>query len=301
MKQSIQITTELVQGLVAEQFPQWAQLPVQKLDDLGTDNWLFRLGETYIVRYPKNENASKQLLKEFSILKKLCPRLPIETPAPIALKEAGSQHSFPLGVYHWIEGVPYKLSALQHDFSAVETMVHFIASLQRINPEGGSPPSRSNNFRGVPLAQREEETRQYLRQFPGHHDSHVLSKIWEFLKNAPVWDNPLVWIHGDLHWGNVLTRSNRIVGVIDFGALGLGDPATDLMSAWIFFDHDARQYFKSRIDADAATWARGAGWALSFAIIALPYYLPKKHVLADIAEHTLLQVVHDYKNGLLHY
>lgn len=151
-KQSIQITTELVQGLVAEQFPQWAQLPVQKLDDLGTNNWLFRLGETYVLRYPKNESASKQLLKEFSILKKLCPRLPIETPAPIALKEAGSKHSCPLGVYHWIEGAPYNPSALQHDFSTVATMVNFIASLQQIDPEGGSPPSRSNNFPGITTA-----------------------------------------------------------------------------------------------------------------------------------------------------
>lgn len=301
MTQNIPMTTELAQGLVAKHFPQWTHLPVQKLDDIGTDNWLFRMGDTYLLRYPKDESASKQLLKEFSLLQKLCPKLPIKTPTPVALKEADNKHSFPLGIYYWIEGVPYTPLTLQHDFAAVETMVNFIVSLQQIDPEGGAPPGPSNNFRGVPLAQREKETQQYLQQFPSHHDSDLLSEIWGHLKNAPVWDKPLVWIHGDLHWGNVLTRSNAIVGIIDFGALGLGDPATDLMSAWIFFDHDARQHFKSLINVDAATWARGAGWALSFAIIALPYYLPKKHVLTDIAEHTLSQVIHDYKNGLLQY
>lgn len=40
---------------------------------------------------------------------------------------------------------------------------------------------------------------------------------------------PAGWIHGDLQPGNLLLAQDRLSAVIDFGCLGLGDPAVDLI------------------------------------------------------------------------
>ena len=36
-----------------------------------------------------------------------------------------------------------------------------------------------------------------------------------------------VWIHGDVAPGNLLVKDGKLCAVIDFGILGVGDPACD--------------------------------------------------------------------------
>jgi aminoglycoside phosphotransferase (APT) family kinase protein len=60
--------------------------------------------------------------------------------------------------------------------------------------------------------------------------------------------------------------------VIDFGGLGVGDPACDLMVAWSLFTAETRDVFRAELSVDDATWARGRDWALSPALIFIPYY-----------------------------
>ena len=82
----------------------------------------------------------------------------------------------------------------------------------------------------------------------------------------------------------------QLTSVIDFGGAGVGDPACDLLVAWNFLDRAAREVFKAELGVDEATWARGRGWALSAALIALPYYMDTNPVLVQEARHTLREV-----------
>jgi aminoglycoside phosphotransferase (APT) family kinase protein len=77
-----------------------------------------------------------------------------------------------------------------------------------------------------------------------------------------------MWIHGDLHPGNLLGRDGRLSGVLDFGDLTAGDPATDLSIAWMLLSKPARSTFRDLtcgadgwLDGDA--WTRASGWALA--------------------------------------
>ena len=85
--------------------------------------------------------------------------------------------------------------------------------------------------------------------------------------------------------------------MIDFGALTVGDPACDLMVAWNLFTAGPRAAFREAMAVDDATWARGRGWALSPALVALPYYRETNPGLAAIARHAIAEVLADMRGG----
>ena len=115
---------------------------------------------------------------------------------------------------------------------------------REIDP-AGAPPGR-----GIPLAERDREIRHWLARFDG--DPTVTAE-WERALAAPAWDGPPVWHHGDLDARNWLVRGGRIRGVIDWGAMGAGDPACDLMVAWKLHSPAARDAFRDALPADDAT------------------------------------------------
>jgi aminoglycoside phosphotransferase (APT) family kinase protein len=104
-----------------------------------------------------------------------------------------------------------------------------------------------------------------------------------------------VWLHGDLLPPNLLVQDGHLRGVIDWGMLGTGDPAYDLMTAWTTFDRGPRATFRAALAVDGATWDRGRGWALSWALIALPYYLETNPTLVTLARHTITEALADHE------
>jgi len=97
-------------------------------------------------------------------------------------------------------------------------------------------------------------------------DANAATEVWEAAL-ASTWRGPPVWIHRDVSAGNLLVHAGRLSAVIDFGMLGVGDPACDLSIAWTLFRGESRQVFRAMLPFDAATWARGRGWALWKALI----------------------------------
>jgi aminoglycoside phosphotransferase (APT) family kinase protein len=119
----------------------------------------------------------------------------------------------------------------------------------------------------------------------------------EGASQAPAWDGPPVWIHGDLQSGNLLTQQGRLSTVIDFGCLSVGDPACVLMVAWNLLSAETRDVFRAALPVDDATWARGRGWTLSVGLIALPYYQSTNPVLAGISRRAIDEALADHKHS----
>src|SRR5439155_12122997 len=131
-------------------------------------------------------------------------------------------------------------------------------------------------------------------------DSETLAAVtaaWEAALQAPAWSGPPVWIHGDLIPVNLLIREGKLSAVIDFGALGVGDPACELQTAWNFLSAETRDVFREALEVDDATWARGRGWALSIGLVALPYYHITNPVLAGIGRRAIHEVLAVHRHG----
>jgi aminoglycoside phosphotransferase (APT) family kinase protein len=104
-----------------------------------------------------------------------------------------------------------------------------------------------------------------------------VTDAWERALAAPPWDGPPTWHHGDLDVRNWLVRDGRISGVIDWGAMGVGDPACDVMVAWKLHSAAARDAFRDALPTDDATWERARGWVVWQAVAALAYYTPENN------------------------
>lgn len=281
----------LVRRLLAAQFPQWADLSIEPVPSAGTDNALYRLGDSLVVRLPRIHWAAAQVDKEQRWLPRLAPHLPLAIPVPLAKGAPGAGYPWHWSVYQWFEGEDATLDRLADPGQAALQLAVFVTALQRIDPVGGPPPGAHNSSRGVPLALRDAQTRAAIAALDGALDTTAATASWEAALKAPAWGGPPLWIHGDLKPGNLLAKGRRLSAVIDFGCLGVGDPACDLQVAWSFFTTETRRVFRAALQVDEATWARGRGWALSVALIALPYYRHTNPVLAAISQSTIDQVL----------
>lgn len=276
----------LVSRLVAAQFPEWAGLPVEPVLPWGTDNAVYRLGKDLAVRLPRIASAVGQVEKEHRWLPRLAPHLPLSLPVPLAMGRPAEGYPFEWSVYRWLDGEPATIDRIADPNEAAADLGRFITALQRIDPADGPVAGR-----GVPLATRDRSTREAIAALGGRIDARAVTAVWEAALDAPAWDGPPVWIHGDLTAGNLLVGNGRLRAVIDFGALGVGDPACDLIVAWNLFSGEARDAFRGALATDEPTWQRGRGWALSIALIALPYYLETNPVIVEASWRVIDEVL----------
>ncbi|MFI5274526.1 MAG: aminoglycoside phosphotransferase family protein [Ktedonobacterales bacterium] len=293
----IDTDVSLVRRLLAAQFPQWADLPVAVVHSAGTDNALYRLGGDMVVRLPRIHAATDQVDIEHLWLPRLAPLLPLAIPVPLAKGAPGEGYPWRWSVYQWLAGENATIERFADPDQAARELAHFIAALQRIAPTGWPPPGPPTSFRGVPLSTRDAPTRAAIAALDGMLDASAVTAAWEAALQTPAWDGPPVWIHADLLPLNLLVEQGRLSAVIDFGGLGLGDPACDLMVAWNHFSADTRAAFRAALSVDDATWARGRGWALSVGLIALPYYQNTNPILASIGRRAIDEALADQQHA----
>ncbi len=281
----VEISATLVRTLIASQFPEWADLPVTPVESAGTVNAIFRLGTEFGVRMPLTPGGVSDVALELRWLPELAPHLPLPVPAPVAAGRPGHGYAWPWSVYRWLDGAnPGFPLADPTGFAA--DLAAFLRALQEI-PTTGAPRSG----RGVTLASRDTAVREAIGMLAGDIDTAAATLVWETSVRAPEWPGPERWVHADLSPGNLLMVDSRLAAVIDFGVMGVGEPAVDLITAWSLFDPAGREAFRSLTKADDATWERGRGWALSIALLELSYYRETNPVMARTAAQVIDQVL----------
>lgn len=285
------VPVELVRELVDAQFPQWAELPLERVPTYGTDNVLFRLGDTLQVRLPRLRTEApptaviEQLARDAELLPRLRPQLPVDVPEVVAVAEPAEGYPYPWAVYRWLEGAP----PTEGTPALAQELAGFLAALQRIDTTG----ARAGRDRGGPLALRDRATRAALARLQEEIDVAAAAAAWEAALAAPPWHREQVWLHGDVLEGNLLVQDGRLTAVIDWGCVVAGDPAADYMSAWSLL-WPARDAFRAATGVDDATWSRARGVALSQALIALPYYKETNPPVAQRSRRVIANVLADH-------
>jgi aminoglycoside phosphotransferase (APT) family kinase protein len=287
----IDTDADLVRELLEAQHSQWADRPIVRIASTGTVNALYRIGDDLLARLPLRRVTAVPIENELRWLPKLAPRLPIAVSMPLALGQPTDRFPSPWSVYPWFDGDDAITGALDLQQAAVD-LANFLRALWSLDATGGPRPSPANYGRGIPLGLRDEITRASIRQSVDLVDTDAVTAAWERALAAQAWDQPPRWVHGDISSGNLLVRDRRINAVIDW-SLGIGDPACDVLVAWELFDDASRAVFRDALAVDDATWDRARGWALSTAMLALPYYVTTNEFMARQARQKIAAVLDD--------
>jgi aminoglycoside phosphotransferase (APT) family kinase protein len=290
----LQLNLSFVKNLISTQFPQWADLPIKRFNSSGTDNAIYRIGESMAVRLPSEESGSLQIKKENRWLPIIEKHLPVAVPTPLELGTPTEDYPWYWTVNKWIKGENAITGKIDDSYQLGLDLGQCITALQQIDPSDGPLPGRHNFRRGEPLAKRDDEVRKAIEKLHGDIDTNIATKAWEAALKAPLWGKSPVWIHGDLHAGNLLVDQGRLCAIIDFGGLGVGDPACDWLFAWNLLSVKTREKLREALSVDDATWARGRGWALYVGLTALPDHRISNPVFAGIARRLIEEVLEDH-------
>jgi aminoglycoside phosphotransferase (APT) family kinase protein len=292
--QRITVDVEQARRLVADQFPQWAGLPIRPVASGGWDNWTFHLGEDMSMRLPSAAEYALAVGKEQRWLPVLAPQLPLPVPVPLAQGRPSEAYPYPWSIYHWLDGEPATAGRIADPVRFAGDLAGFLAALHRIDIADGPRPGTHNWFRGGTLRTYEEHAQRALAKLDGHLDAGLAREIWMTALDAR-WDGVERWFHGDVAKGNLLLDKGELAAVIDFGTCGVGDPACDLAIAWTLLTSDGRTALRERLFLDEATWARGRGWALWKTLVACAQTLNRTGGEAADAWSALEEIFSEYE------
>ncbi|MBO6702487.1 MAG: aminoglycoside phosphotransferase family protein [Pseudomonadales bacterium] len=263
----------LVQRLVAAQFPNWSGLPLKQLEASGSSNLLFRLGENYLVRLPRQPGGGRTIVKESTWLPSLKDQLDIRIPEIVALGEPTDQFPETWSIQRWIPG--YRVEAGNRNAELAKTLAASINQLRSI-PLPRDIDKSLRPYRGRSLQTQNAAFQHNLeacRTIKGLDiDLDAVLQIWNDALLQPEAEYQH-WFHSDLVAENLLIDDNgKLAAILDFGGLGIGDPAIDLHGAWEIFSSDARHQFRDLMNVSEAEWQRGKAWALAVPLMTFSYY-----------------------------
>jgi aminoglycoside phosphotransferase (APT) family kinase protein len=265
-----------------------ADLPIRVVPSKGTVNAVYRLGDHLCVRLPRVAGWAQDLEKELHWLPQLAPHLSLHVPEPVATGHATSAYPFPWAIYRWIDGHPYADDLVHDECQAAADLAQFVIELRRVDPRGAPQGGRK------PLRTLDTITRGAIESARDVLDGAAAAAAWARACETPVWEGTPVWIHTDLLRPNLLVANGRVCAVIDFGGVGVGDPAADVIAAWSIFGSRGRAAFRTALAVDEGTWNRARGYALHQALLIIPYYAETNPAFVALAQRTVAEVLADH-------
>src|ERR1700688_3883816 len=181
----------------------------------------------------------------------------------------------------WIEGTPGNEVDPVTLGRAATTLGSFFGALHHDAPIDAP----TNEFRAVPLRFHEISFQGRLHELGVAVNRDEVLRIWAASLVAEPWIGAPQWIHGDPHPANLIFHDEQLVGVIDFGDLCAGDPATDLSGGFLALPFESLgEFFDAYGGVDGATLRRTLGWAVHFGLMFVllgqsdePTYEPMGH------------------------
>jgi aminoglycoside phosphotransferase (APT) family kinase protein len=280
----IEIDEALVRRLLGTLSPSYDALPLRRFAASGSTNALFRLGDDLLVRVPRQPGGTSTIEKEQRWLPHVAPHVPFAVPEIVAVGQPAFGYPEKWSLVRFIDGdqpvVPLDGEAPRHGLARdLASVVRGLGELD-VPSAARSDPSLEW-YRGRPLAEMDDHVRGFVRDsrnLVGHADFDLdltaFERAWAETMRLPAASRAGEprWYHGDLNAENLLVRDGRLVAVLDFGGLSVGDPANDLVVAWQLLDPAARETFRAQVGVDDETWRLGRGWVLALGLMGAPYY-----------------------------
>jgi aminoglycoside phosphotransferase (APT) family kinase protein len=186
---------------------------ILEIDD-GYDFEVAIVDDEWVFRFPRRSGVEEALELEIAVLPVLAPALPVDVPS----FEFVSRDPLFVG-YRLIRGEPL----VDEDAGGVRTFLEALHTLDR----GALPVARLDWIEAYP-AQCAEFERLVLPLIEKDRRAEA-KRLFDDVETLVDFEPAL--LHADLGPEHLLVRDRRLVGVIDWGDMRVGDPALDY--AWL--------------------------------------------------------------------
>jgi len=279
------LSDDVVRGLIARQFPQWAGLAVRRVESGGTVNAIFRIGDGLAARFllrARDPGVAAALLeRETESSRRFAECSPFPAPRPVAIGEPGDGYPLPWSVQTWLPG-----SVAAVDIDGSVGLAGDLARLVRALRGADTGGRRFQGARrGGHLPDHDAWMEECFEKSGDLLDVPRLRRLWDYFRGLPRVSAD-VMSHGDLQPLNVVVAGGRLAGVLDTGDFAPADPALDAMAGWYFFGDGAREVFRGELGCDDLEWERSKAWCFQQALGAIWYYVdtnPAMHRMARLA------------------
>lgn len=287
----IDVSESQVAALVADQSPQGRGAVVRKLDVSGTENAIFRVGDSFAARLPIHRDdpgsVNERLQTQARRMTEFRQVSAVPGPDPLFVGKPGHGYPLPWSVQTWIDGHTASPTSNATSYSFAEDLAALIRSLRAAD-------TRDRQFdgenRGGDLAAHDAWVHECLTRSRGILDTEALGTIWTRLRELPR-EDPDVMSHSDLIPTNLLVADGGLVGVLDTGDFGAADPALDLVCGWHLLDHGPRDVLRKDLACSDLQWERSIAWAFEQAIGLVWYYQDTNPAMALLGRTTLTRIL----------
>ncbi|HTL30026.1 MAG TPA: phosphotransferase [Tepidisphaeraceae bacterium] len=260
----IEVTPALAADLIAHQFPSLIPVHVEPFG-VGWDNTAFLINKRYVFRFPHRSIGGELIEPEIAAMPHLAKRLPLRVPDHEFIGRSSEFYPWSFSGYEIISGrtaCHAHLTTAQR--AAIATpLAAFLKGLHAIPPgEAATWGVKPDSYRRFDVPYRQKNARQRIAYIVEHQLFKEVEKLSDIIESAQAdfVSRSDVLEHGDLYSLHLIVdEDGKLKGVIDWGDIHLGDPASDLMIAYTLLPAEARPDFFSiygPVDQVTATMAR---------------------------------------------
>jgi aminoglycoside phosphotransferase (APT) family kinase protein len=244
------INSENAKSLIETSFPTLSPASVKPFG-VGWDNTVFLVNDAFVFRFPRRRIAAPLMQAEFQILPWLSEQLPLSIPNPCYAGKPSSEYPCVFAGYPFIPGQTVTSTRMTDDErrAMAKPLARFLAALHSVSPEDarnrGASEDPSCRLDPSPHKVRAIDR---LASFPSDLlPRSVEARIRLLLDIVPTLEQPSTktLLHGDLHANQILVTegTHELAGVIDWGDIHLGDPASDFAVVHSMLPRDCHHDF----------------------------------------------------------
>ena len=216
---------------VRHAFPDLDAHEARALDD-GWASHPYMIDDTWVFRFPRADQVGSQYSKEMQFLPRLAPRVAVAVPDIECVAELPDGRTF-MG-HRAIHGAPLTrdgidaMSPSARDAIVVQ-LAGFLRSLHDFPIDKAREIGIHDNRGRDEYAELGEKARHSVFPTLSGHDRAGCAMLFEmFLGDDGNFECEAVVTHGDLGGRHVLLdETPRVVGIIDYGCVGIGDATYD--------------------------------------------------------------------------
>lgn len=250
----------------------------------GTDNKTFLVNDEFTIRIPRTKYASDVMQYEQNVMPNIAINSQIQIPKIIYTGIPSEKYPFSYSIYNFIQGTDAFHSTDCHLKTLAIDLANFIKQLWSFKS-----PQLKTSFRSN-LASQTQSFEKSIHKLDTIIDVKIIQQMFQNVLQNHNNNHIIGTIHSDLLPTNLILQNDKLAGVIDFSYLGTGDLAIDLLPAWSLFDSSSRKIFFQTLEVDQNMIMRSMAWAISIAVIAMPYYANTYPTLCKIGQKILAEL-----------